>query len=70
MKYINFSFFFSLKYHHIQNKIFQFWCANGFDSEKDKEELIKVESNSINVSERNGDEDIAGVYYIILEAKE
>ena len=68
-KILNFQFFF-LKYHYILDKIFQFWCANGSDSEKDKEELIKVESNLINVSEINGDEYILGVYSIMIEAKE
>ena len=30
----------------------QFWCSDGYDDEKDKEYFIKVESVSINISDR------------------
>ena len=52
-KYINFPLFY-LKYHHRYNQMLQFWCADGSESEGDKEELIKVEAMSINFSDSSG----------------
>ena len=44
----------------------QFLCADGSDSEEDKEELIEFESISINVSVISGDEDTSRVSLIII----
>ena len=46
---------FFLKTHWIHDQVPQFWFAYGFDDEEDKEELIKVETMSIQVSNRNTD---------------
>ena len=43
-----------------------FWCADGSDSEKDKEELIKVEATLINVSYISGYEDVSRVALTII----
>ena len=44
----------------------QFWCADGSDSEEDKEELVEVEAMSINVYESSGDKDVSRVYLMII----
>ena len=51
--------FFSFNSHHRHNKMLQFWCADGSDSEEDKEELIKVEAMPIYVSVSSGDDNVA-----------
>ena len=55
---IKFSPFLSLKCHHRNNQMLQFRCADGSDSDEDKEELIKVEAMSSNVSDISGYEDV------------
>ena len=39
----------------------QFQCADDSNSEKYKEELIKVVATSINISDSSGDEDFQGL---------
>ena len=44
----------------------QFLCADGSDSEEDKEELIEVEAVSINVSDSSSDKDVSRVDFKII----
>ena len=60
----------SLKYHHRKNKMLQLWYADGSESEEDKEELIKVEAISINVSGSSGNEDDSRTALVIIYAKD
>ena len=44
----------------------QFSRVDGYDSEEDKEELIKVEATPINVSDRSGNEDFSRVDFMVI----
>ena len=44
----------------------QLWRPDGYDIEEDKEELIKVEDISINVSDRSIDGDVARVSFVCI----
>ena len=57
---------FFLGYHHRHNWMLQYLCAYGYSEEKDKEELIKVEAMSINISDRSGDGDVARVSFMSI----
>ena len=59
-----------LKYHHRYKQTIQFWFADGSESEEDKEELIKVEAISINVSGSSGNEDDSRTALVIIYAKD
>ena len=63
------STFFYLKYHHRHNQMLQFWCADGSDSEEDKEELIEFEAMSINVSDSSGYKNFSRVAFVIIQVK-
>ena len=61
-----FSIFYHLKSHHRHNQVLQFSRVDGYDSEEDKEELIKVEAVSINVSDSSSDKDVSRIDFIII----
>ena len=61
-----FSIFYHLKSHHRHNQMLQFSRVDGYDSEEDKEELIKVEATPINVSDRSGNEDFSRVDFMVI----
>ena len=44
----------------------QFQSADGSGSEEDKQELIKVEAMSINISDSSGNEDVSRVDILII----
>ena len=44
----------------------QFQCADGSDGKDNKEELIKVEAMSTNVSDSSRDEDVSNDFIIII----
>ena len=60
-KYIN-SWPFFLKFHHRHNWTLQFQCAGCSNNEEDKEELIKLEVITINVSDSSGYGGVTRVY--------
>ena len=47
----------------------QFWCADGSDSDENKEYLIEVEAMSINIFDISGDEDIARIAFMVIYVK-
>ena len=60
---------FVLEYHHINNKMLQFWSSDGSENEEYKEQLIEDEDMSTSISDISGDGGVEIVAFVSIEVK-